>query len=990
MLGKMRKIYLLIAITILFFNACQFTNNPAKHVDPFIGTGGHGHTFPGATVPFGMVQLSPDTRLEGWDGCSGYHYSDSIIYGFSHTHLSGTGVADYCDILFMPTTEKFYLQNGYQTDIDQGYGSRFRKETENASPGYYAVVLDDYKIKVEITATNRVGFHKYNFPKDKQAFVTLDLEHRDEVLESSFKQINEYEIEGLRRSSSWAKDQYVYFVARFNQPIQDLILSVNDTLIDVPEAYGKNIKVAFDFGELKNKNLLLKVGISAVSVDGARKNLDAEIPAWNFKKIRKEAKRAWNKELSKIDVKSSKENKTIFYSALYHTMIAPNTFMDVDGKYRGTDLQIHQANDFTNYTIFSLWDTYRATHPLYTIIDQKRTSDFIHTFIKQYENGGQLPVWELAGNYTGCMIGYHSVPVIVDAYKKGIRDYDISKVYQAMKHSAMQDHLGLESYKKYGYVQAHKESESVSKTLEYAYDDWCIAQLAYNLDSIDDYNYYMRRAQSYKNIYDPTTGFMRAKLHGAWKTPFDPAEVDFHYTEANSWQYSFYVPQDVSGLIHLMGGKEAFSNKLDQLFLASDETTGRHQVDITGLIGQYAHGNEPSHHMAYLYSYANRPWKTQEKVHRILNEMYSTNPDGYSGNEDCGQMSAWYVLSAMGFYPVTPGSNMYVIGSPIVKKAEIRLENPLGGKFGGRSFVIRARNLSDENKYIRSAELNGEEYTKSYITHETIMNGGELVFVMDDEPNMEWGAGEFDVPVSEIVSNQILPVPYSNATRRSFTGELKVELYHQYPDANIYYTVNGEEPTNHTNIYEFPIRINNSTIIKYFADRNGQSSLITELNLVKFPEGVDIQLNSKPHRQYTAESDSALIDGIYGGSDFRIGNWQGFYAKDLDAVVDFGKNRRVESLSVNFLQDINSWIFMPDYVEFYHSYDGENFNLLGKVDNKTPEDEWGTIIEDFTLNINPKWTRYIKVIGKSKIMCPDWHKGQGNALFIFADEITIK
>ncbi len=977
-------------IIILLFSSCNLINNPTKYVDPFIGTGGHGHTFPGATVPFGMVQLSPDTRLEGWDGCSGYHYSDSIIYGFSHTHLSGTGVADYCDILLMPTVDQYYLDNGYKGNIENGYGSRFSKETEKASPGYYAVRLDDYDIKVELTSTNRAGFHKYTFPKNKQAFVTLDLTHRDEVLESSFKKINDFEIEGMRRSRSWAQDQYIYFVARFNHPIKNLFLANNDTLIAQDFAEGKNIKVAFDFGKISKKELFVKVGISAVSAEGARNNLGEEIPHWNFKQTKKTAQKIWNKELNKIKIKTNKENKTIFYTALYHTMIAPNTFMDSDGKYRGTDLKIHQADDFTNYTIFSLWDTYRATHPLYTIIDQKRTNDFIKTFIHQYENGGQLPVWELAGNFTGCMIGYHSIPVIADAFKKGILDYDIGKAYEAMKHSAMQDRLGLEGYKQYGYVLAHEESESVSKTLEYAYDDWCIAEMAKSLDKSSDYNYFIKRAQSYKNIYDPTTGFMRAKLHGAWKHPFDPAEVDFNYTEANSWQYSFYVPQDISGLIHLMGGKENFVTKLDELFSTNTETTGRHQADITGLIGQYAHGNEPSHHMAYLYNYANQPWKTQEKVSQILAEMYTTNPDGYIGNEDCGQMSAWYVLSAMGFYPVTPASNIYIIGSPNIKKSTIKLENLPDGKAGGNTFSIKVHGLSDENKYIKSVKLNGEDYTKSFIDHQMIMNGGELVFEMSNKPNKNWGSKDIDIPVSKITDNLIIPTPYSNAKRRSFNKQFKIELKHQYKDAQIFYTTNGEDPTNTTNIYEYPITIEKSTNIKYFAELKDKKSAVTELDLVKFPEGRTITLKYRPHRQYTAGSDSALIDGIFGSNDFRTGAWQGYNGVDMDAIIDLGKNTSVKYFSANFIQDINSWIFMPEYVEFFTSLDGKNFKSIGKVENTVPKDEWGSIIKEFTLQTNSKWARYVRVLGKSGVMCPDWHKGKGHELHIFIDEITLK
>jgi len=979
----MKAFKLLIILFTIFTYSCNFNTEPANYVDPFIGTGGHGHTFPGVTVPFGMIQLSPDTRLEGWDGCSGYHYSDSIIYGFSHTHLSGTGVADYCDILFMPTSGKYYLNNGYKDDIENGYGSRFSKKTEKALPGFYAVELDDYNISVELTSTNRVGFHKYIFPKNKKAFVTLDLTHRDEVLESSFKQINEYEIEGMRRSKSWAQDQYIYFVARFNQPIKKLNLAVNDTIFEnISEAESKNIKAAFEFGDISNE-LLMKVGISAVSTDGARKNLDAEAPEWDFEEIKQKARAEWNKELSKIMVKSNKENKTIFYSALYHTMIAPNTFMDVDGKYRGTDLKIHQADDFTNYTIFSLWDTYRATHPLYTIIDQKRTTDFIKTFINQYKNGGQLPVWELAANYTGCMIGYHSVPVIADAYVKGIRDFDITTAYVAMKHSAMQDHLGLKSYKKYGFIPAHSESESVSKTLEYSYDDWCIAQIASDLDKTEDYNYYMKRAQSYKNIFDPETGFMRPKTHGAWKYPFDPAEVDFNFTEANSWQYSFYTPQDISGLINLLDGKEKFINKLDELFSASKETTGRTQADITGLVGQYAHGNEPSHHMAYLYNYANQPWKTQKIVHQLMNEMYTVNPDGYSGNEDCGQMSAWYVLSAMGFYSVTPAADYYVIGSPNLSEAIINLEN-------GKTFTFKANKLNKENIYIQSATLNGTPYQKSFINHNTIMDGGELIFKMGNQPNKDWGSQDENIPVSEITENLILPVPFSNAKRRSFTKEVNIELSSHYDDAKIYYTLDNSEPTLDSRSYESTININNTTTIKYFAEKDGQKTETAELNLIKFPEGRDIKLNTRPHRQYTAGSDSALIDGIYGDNDFRTGSWQGYNGYDLDAIVDLGKESTIKYLSINFLQDINSWIFMPEYVEYFISNDGENFKSIGKVGNITPEDEWGSIITDFTLKMNPIKTRYIKVLGKSGIMCPEWHKGRGHELHIFTDEITIK
>jgi predicted alpha-1,2-mannosidase len=978
-----RLLFPLMLVLLFTVSACRSHHEPVDYVNPFIGTGGHGHTFPGATVPFGMVQLSPDTRLEGWDGCSGYHYSDSIVYGFSHTHLSGTGIADYCDIMLMPTSGEYYLNSGYKTGVDKGYASRFSKKTEKASPGYYSVKLKDYGISVELTATKRAGFQRYSFPKDKEAFVTLDLTHRDKVLASSFRQINAYEVEGMRRSQSWAKDQYLYYYIRFNQPIQKLYLALDDTLSNKTQVQGTNIKVAFDFGKLKNKVLLIKTGISAVSTEGAKKNLTAEIPGWNFDAIRKQAHAAWNKALSKIRIKADKTNKTIFYTALYHTMIAPNLYMDVDGKYRGTDLKIHQAKGFTNYTVFSLWDTFRATHPLYTIIERKRDADFIKTFLHQYENGGQLPVWELAGNYTGCMIGYHSIPVIVDAWVKGIRGFNPEEALKAMKHSAMADHLGLAAYKKYGYIPADKEPESVSKTLEYAYDDWCIAQMASALNKPNDTRYFLQRAQSYKNLYDPQTGFMTPKIHGLWKYPFYPTEVDFNYTEGNAWQYSFFVPQDVSGLMKLMGGKEKFAQKLNQLFTTSSKLTGRDQPDITGLIGQYAHGNEPSHQIAYLYDYAGKSWKTQAMVHKILYEMYADKPNGLAGNEDCGQMSAWYVLSAMGFYAVTPGSDIYAIGTPILKEARINLEN-------GKSFVIKAENLTKDNKYIQSARLNGVTYNKSYLTQQTIMHGGELVFVMGDKPNKQWGTRPGDMPVSAITSDLILPVPYTDVKKRVFAKPLNVGMFDVDSSARIYYSAEKKIPKSEWKLYTHPFRINKTMTLNYFAKKDTLLSEVTSMNLVRFPRGRSIKLYTRPSTQYTAGSDSALIDGLFGGNDFRSGAWQGYQGVDLKAVIDLGKLTTVSYLSAHFLQDIYSWIFMPRYVTFSVSTDGKHFRSVGKVSNTVPENQWGSIIKSFTLRIKPVKARYVRVLGKSIIDCPPWHKGYGSKAYIFTDEITIK
>ncbi|MDB4048565.1 GH92 family glycosyl hydrolase, partial [Polaribacter sp.] len=674
--------------------------NLISYVNPFIGTGGHGHTYPGATMPFGMMQLSPDTRLDGWDGCSGYHYSDNEIYGFSHTHLSGTGVSDYGDILLMPTNKQVF-NNG--ADGKEGYKSKFSHTNEVAEPGFYKVHLEDTNIDVELTVSKRSGMHKYNFPTADNQFVILDLLHRDKVLDAKITKISDTEIVGYRFSEAWASDQRLFFSIKTSHSFKDVLQS--------PSKKGMKgaQKIALHFSNPNNEPIFIKIGISAVDIEGAKKNLEAEIGNQTFEQLKKTAQNFWEQQLEKIVIKDkNKDNKVNFYTSLYHVSIAPNLYQDVDGRYRGMDMKIHETKDFDYYTVFSLWDTYRAAHPLYTIIEQEKTNDFINTFLAKYEEGGIMPIWDLSANYTGCMIGYHAVPVIADAYLKGIRKYNVEKAFKAMKHSATRDKLGLDSYKNFGFIPVEKESESVSKTLEYAYDDWTIAQMAKDLGKEEDYKTYIERAQSYKNVFDPNSQFMRGRFRNTWFAPFDPYEVNFNYTEANSWQYSFYVPQDISGFIRLLGGKQHLENQLDNLFSAEDKTSGSHQVDITGLIGQYAHGNEPSHHMAYLYNFVNKPYKTQEKVRQILTELYTNTPDGISGNEDCGQMSAWYIFSSLGFYPVTPGSNQYIIGAPLFEKATINLEN-------GKSFTVQANNQSEENKYIQSVKLNGENYAFSFI-----------------------------------------------------------------------------------------------------------------------------------------------------------------------------------------------------------------------------------------------------------------------------------
>ena len=947
--------------------------DPTSYVNPFIGTAGHGHTFPGASVPFGMVQLSPDTRLSGWDGCSGYHYSDHAVYGFSHTHLNGTGISDYGDILFMPV-----LPGPTQMATASPGATSFSHENEKASPGYYSVKLDN-DIFVELTVTARVGFHRYTFPTQADTGdVVLDLQHRDRVLDSYLQVVDKTHIEGFRRSSAWAKNQIVYFVAEFSKPFQSFKSSIPADAKGLVR--GNGVKATFSFA--KPETLLLKVGISAVSIDGARKNLESEVAYWDFDKIRSNAASAWRKELGKIEVTGGDNAQLInFYTALYHAALTPNLFMDVDGNYLGRDFKIHKAEGFDNYTVFSLWDTFRAAHPLYTIIDQKRTVDFINTFLAQYKQGGRLPVWELAANETDTMIGYHAVSVISDAITKGVAGFDRELAFEAMKHSAELRHYGLAAYIENGYIDMETERESVSKTLEYAYDDWCIAMVAKILNHMEDYDRYMRRAQSYMNVFDRKSGFVRPRTNAGWLTPFDPREVNFSFTEANAWQYSFFVPQDISGLIDLMGGQTKFVQKLDELFAAESKTTGREQADITGLIGQYAHGNEPSHHVIYLYDYARQPWKTQYRARQIMDNFYKPDPDGLIGNEDCGQMSAWYVLSAAGFYPVSPGSAIYALGTPLFPELRFTFEN-------GKSFVIKGHNVSSRNFYIQSAKLNGKEYHKAFLRHDDLMAGGELVFEMGDKPNTQWAT---EAPVSKITSERIVAVPIISASDKTFHETTEIQIENNDDNVKLYYTTDGTEPTTHSVEFNHPFSIDRTVTIKARAiDRRGRMSQTATAKFRKMPHTWKLKLDSKYSPQYSGGGDDALIDGIRGTTNFSGGAWQGYQGKDLIAVVDLGALKSVSKLGIGFLQDVGSWIMMPNRVDFEVSTDGTEFTHVLSVSYKIPNQDYETVINDFNGSIQPRMARYVRIHAQNFGKLPAWHPGAGGDAWIFADEILIE
>jgi predicted alpha-1,2-mannosidase len=743
----MKKITLL-SLTVIFIASCKIKVDKNQHpqsfatnyVDPFIGTGGHGHTYPGATVPFGMLQVSPDNGISSWDWCSGYHYSDSIVSGFSHLHLSGTGIGDLADILFMPTNKKLDLTAKAASRDFLPYKSKYSHVNEKAVPGYYQVFLEDPKINVELTSTQRTAYHKYTYNNNDTQSVVVDLGFAinwDKATKTAITVEDANTISGYRYSTGWAKNQKVFFVAKFSKPITESIITADKKVVSGKNAEGENTALQLFFDSKNSKELDVKVALSSVSIVNAKDNLEENK---EFEKVKTDASAVWNKALSKITVETPVDSlKTIFYTSLYHAQVAPVTYSDKNGQFRTEDDKIVTSKNYTAYSTLSLWDTFRAENPLLTILDPNRVSDMVNSMLAYYETKKILPVWTLYANETNTMTGYHSIPVIVDAYLKGIKGFDAEKAFEAMKATMMQDERGLNFYKKYGYIPYNLLDESVTITLEYAYDDWCVAQMAKALGKQADYEFFSKRAKAYEYLFDAKSGFMRGKSEDgkSWNEPFDPKHSNHRehtdYTEGNAWQHSWFVPHNVDNFIKLHGGNDIFTKRLEQLFTESSEITGNNvSADISGLIGQYAHGNEPSHHIAYMFNHAGQPWRTQYWVRHILDTQYNTTANGLSGNEDCGQMSAWYVFSSMGLYPMNPASGEYEIGSPIFEKSTLNLAN-------GKTFVIEAENVSDKNFYIQSATLNGKAFNKTAISHQEMLQGGVLHFVMGAQPNKNWG-----------------------------------------------------------------------------------------------------------------------------------------------------------------------------------------------------------------------------------------------------------
>ena len=984
----------LILFSILFFS-CSQEKSPIESVDPFIGTAGTGHTFPGACVPFGMVQLSPDTKTTGWEHCSGYHSDDSTIQGFSHTHLSGTGCGDLGDIMFMAAQKNDWKD----FSADSVYTAVFKHENEKATAGFYSVELND-GIKVELTATERCGFQHYVFEKDKPQTIIIDLFHgiNDKTTSSKLTLINDSTVSGERQSNGWASDEKIFFAAKFSKKYFKAFYSWPDlkSPVVLEKLWLDCRKGFFQFDEKNGNDLLVKVGISYVSSENALKNLEAEIPDWNFESVKDSAKAKWQRALSKIEVKGgSEEQRSIFYTSLYHCMIHPSLEDDVDGRYRGMDDSIHAVEaGHHQYHIFSLWDTYRALHPLMTIIDPKRDADFIRSLLNKFNESGRLPVWELCSNETDCMIGYHSIPVIADAFMKGIKDFDTTLALRAMIKSAIDTRSGLGYYQEKGYIPSDKENESVSKTLEYAYDDYCIARMAQQMNWNDTIvRKFFERSSYYQNLWNPEAKFFTARKFGKWISPFDPFEVNANYTEANAWQYLFAVAQDVPGLIQLMGGNENFEHKLDSLFTAHSELKGREQPDISGLLGQYAHGNEPSHHFAWLYNYIGKPAKSIDKVRYILNNFYHTGRNGLIGNDDCGQMSAWYVFSAMGFYPVCPASNYYALGSPIFSEVKIHLD-------GNKTFTIKTENLSEQNIYVSKSELkNGkEEFLPCFISHDDILNGEELKLTMSSE-DTDSDMKDFRMKVAIPWHENILP--YFKFSERTFTDSTLVELNcAQTVHSIFYFTGEENQLTTHAMAYEKPFYVKSSERVSaYMNDLKIKGTdlttfppfgLVETVDFKKIPYQKTVTYKYPYSEQYTADGMNGLVDEVFGETN-SFGAWQGFHGTDFEATVDLGATRTIKHISTDWLNARWAWIFNPTKVQYFISDDNINWKQVYSTDMVVEEHDLSGIScsPAIECSFNPLHARYVKVFAKSIQKCPPWHLGKGEPSWLFIDEIQV-
>lgn len=946
----------------MFSLVARAQNNYTQYVNPMIGTGGHGHTFPGATLPFAMVQLSPDTRIDGsWDGCSGYHYSDTIIYGFSHTHLSGTGCSDYGDIAFMPT---FVAKAIEPIDKIDTLFYTFSHKNEISKAGYYSVKLNN-GIKVELTSTLRVGLQQYTYSKNGYTWITLNLKHRDELLGGKITELSRHSFSGLRRSKAWAENQLVFYYFEVSRDADQIIISKNEK--------GET-KVNLGYHVKAGDKILIKTALSSVDEAGAKANMNKELNHWNFEKVKQDASKAWNTELNKIKVYGgTKDEKVNFYSALYHCMIHPNIMNDVDGRYMGRDKQIHRADSFNYYTVFSLWDTYRALHPLLNIIDKKRSHDFIKTFQAQYEQSGRLPMWELWGNETNCMIGSHSVSVILDAYNKGVISIDeLKAIYPAVKAEAMSNRFGLDKFREKGFLSIEDESESVSKTLEYSYDFYCVSQIAFATDHGEDGKYFEKLSEGWQNVYDVKIGFMRPRKNGGWLTPFVPTRVDNNFTEANSWQYSFAVPHNYWNIND--------TKKISEMFTSDSKTTGREQSDITGMIGQYAQGNEPSHHIPYLFDEMD---STAKYVKKICEELYKPTPDGLCGNEDCGQMSAWYVFSGMGIYPLQPYTKNLIFGHLIFDSVSVNSDNYTFKIFKKSEAIANNKTIQ---KFLKNENMTYEKSRSIWL------NKDPLPIIYGYETQM--------IELIETISDVpylYFPAPIAIQTSQIFKDSTIVELISNrlsklYSSGELYYKLDNDKAFKK---YSIPITIRQNAKLKAFeTSANNKYYLLysdtSEAFFYKKPNNYTIKINSTYNPQYTADGDEGLIDGLLGETDWRKGRWQGYQSQDFEAIIDLQTEKEVKSIKAVFLQDTRSWILFPSSVTFFGSGDGITFEEIAAITNEIKDTDLNVQRNEFSRTFKPQKFRFIKVKAINYGKLPSWHQGAGGDAFIFIDEIEIE
>jgi predicted alpha-1,2-mannosidase len=982
----------------------------ADIVDPMIGTDGTGHTFPGATVPFGMVQLSPSNDFKGWAWCSWYHYQDSVLKGFAHTHISGAGLTGLGDILFMPTTGKPQLLPGSEARPETGYRSRFSHEREHASAGYYEVRLDDYDIRVELTAVQRSGFHRYTFDKEGKGNVIIDPVHSvgESVLDAKVEFLSDTELQGFKKSTGDAgTPRTVYFYARFSKPFTAKgVYKKGEILQDIQTIQGNDIRAYVSFNVEAGEKIEAGVALSFVDMEGAKANFDAETRHFTFDQAWNNARHQWEDKLSKFEVESmTDEDQRIFYTAVYHSFISPNLISDVNGNYI-IEQELYR-NDTAHYSTFSTWDTYRALHPLFTIVEHENNAKFINSLAARHhiQNIG-LPLWEFLGHDNKCMIGYNTVSPMVEAVLKGTEGVDPEMVYEAVtaaanntdpaKSSVVYGMNGMKGYVKYHFVPAEYNS-SVAKTTEQNYFDWCIAQLAKKLNKEEDYEYYMARSLGYRNLFNPDKKLFWPKYsNGSWRHMDTTSWHDFemNYVSGNVWGYPSYVPHDVEGLIELIGGREAFDRWLDKIYSDTTNLSGDQHVDISGFIGKYGHGDEPSHHMAYLFNYAGKPRKTQEMVRRVMDEFYSDEPDGLVNNEDLGQMSAWYIFSAIGFYPVSPCGGYYDIGSPKVKKATINLEN-------GKNFTVRANNNSKKNIYIQSATLNGEPFNRNYITHKEIMEGGTLELSMGKKPNLQRGTSANDVPLSEVkLPNtgklaKTLPAPFVSNKKFVFEEPVSVSLQCAYPEASIHYTLDGSQPGKNSSRYQSPIPLTANTTIKAIAMADGfdpsvvmKQEYLKGMNLLDEQKKVRIQSLNPPDVRGDL-SGKNHFDGIFSTTYHTDKQWSVWREGNAEFIVNFDKEEVISKIIVSYLDHTGMNLFPPSAIRLsYNNGNGKYISLAKQTDIPVKE-TLNPNIRRLALNFNPIKTKEIKIVVESFGEMPSWYKGSGQPANLHLGEIVI-